>query len=290
MHTWSRSAISIPRHRKSLQAILLIFTLLLTVGCGSNKASAQETFISECGYGYAQKPSSVSLACADGGMYVDQINYTDWSNSEATATGTFYANDCEPDCASGTFVSNPVKISISDPKQDSSGKMIFSTLAIEAEKKLFNGTNNATFDIFNEPEVTEDTSAEADTSSSASTPEEKTLDLLSRLNMDSDLWQINEVDPSFAEMSHKRLGLYNEPDYVIECNLRLSGTWLFVYSNESDAYDAFGSDYFFRNSYYSAKLMFDPTTGLFVILHTSVGGTKQCIDSALQQIDYYATD
>ena len=282
--------------RRLLRTSAAVISLFLIAGCaviGNSGSSAgdQETFISECGYGYAQKPSSITLTCADGGMYVDQLEYSSWDNSSASATGIFFSNDCDPDCASGSLISNPVTIEISGTRKDANGKVIFTDLTITAENELYNGTNQATFDIGIDPEVLDENASDEENSFNASTPEEKTLDLLSRLNMDEDLWQINEAtNTSFAQREHQRLGLYNEPDYVIECNLNYSGTWLFVYSNESDAYDAFGSDYFFRNSNYSAEFMYDPDTGLIVILHTSVGGTKRCINSAYNQLDYYATD
>ena len=286
-----------PAARNALKTLAFFFTFILLAGCGiagnsaGSNSSSDETFISECGYGYAQKPSSITLTCADGGMYIDQIDYSSWDNNSASATGIFFSNDCDPDCASGSLISNPVSIEISGTKQDANGKTIFTDLTITAENELYNGTNQATFDIGIDPEVTQDDSQEENNRFSASTPEEKTLDFLSRLNSNEDLWQINEAsNTSFAEMSHKRLGLFNEPDYVIECNLNYSGTWLFIYSDEGEAYKAFGSEYFFRNSNYSAELMYDPDTNLIVILHTSVGGTKRCLDSAYEHLGYYATD
>jgi hypothetical protein len=45
------------------------------------------------------KPKAITLTCADGGLYVDQITWTSWSKTGATGTGTFYENLCEPSCA-----------------------------------------------------------------------------------------------------------------------------------------------------------------------------------------------
>ena len=281
--------------RRSIRVTAAVLSLLIVSGCGvvgnSGSSSSEETFISECGYGYAQKPSQITLTCADGGMYIDQIKYSSWDNNSASATGIFFSNDCDPDCASGSMISNPVKIEISGTRQDANGSVIFTDLAITAENELFNGTKKASFDIGIEPEVGDDSYSEEENEFSSSSPEEKTIDLMGRLNMSEDLWQINEAATSpYGKLSHRQLGLFTEPDYVIECNLNYSGTWLFIYSNESDAYEAFNSDYFFRNSNYSAELLYDPDTNLIVILHTSVGGTKRCINSAFEQITYYATD
>ncbi len=283
-------------------AILLLSTL---TGCGSNETNTSatvnetvssdpapvEAFISECGYGYSQKPSSITLTCADGGMYIEQITYSSWDNTTATAKGIFYSNTCDPDCASGVIIPNPVEISISDTRYDANNKLIFSVLTITAEDELYNGSNTETFDIGIEPEGGDDVTVQEESTSGGSSAKRKMKDLLNRLNAPKERWQINEVATSpYGVISHRQLGLFTEPDYVIECNLNYSGTWLFLYSNENDAYEAFNSDYFFRNSNYSADLMYDPKTNLIVLLHTSMGGNKTCINSALKQIDYYATD
>lgn len=248
-------------------------------------------YVSDCGYGYSQKPSSITLTCADGGMYIDKITYSSWTSESAEGSGIFSQNNCDPDCASGKFISTPVKIMISKPKSDVNGKLIFSELVMRAEKKLYTGTKSATFDIGIEPEINADTNSQDSNQNQQLDPEQATLDLIGRLNSKSELWEINEAATSSAgQFAHKQLGLYSEPDYVIECNLPLSGTWLFLYSDENAAYDAFNSDYFFRTSNYSAELMYDPSTNMLVILHTSMGGTRACLNSAYSQLDYYATD
>ena len=60
------------------------------------------------------KPKAITLTCADGGLYVDEITWTIWNKTGATGSGTFYENLCEPNCAEGDQVSAPVKITLSD--------------------------------------------------------------------------------------------------------------------------------------------------------------------------------
>jgi hypothetical protein len=116
-------------------------------------------------------------------------------------------------------------------------------------------------------------------------------DLLTRLNSNRNLWEINELSTSSTGIyAKKRLGLYAQPDFVLQCNLPYSGTWLFLYSDEDSAYAAFNSDYFFRTDAYSAKFKYDPQSKFLVMLHTSVGGTPECLDSANSQLEDYATD
>ena len=104
--------------------------------------------------------------------------------------------------------------------------------------------------------------------------------LVKRLNARQPLW-INVVSSSaFGRLSHQRLGLFQEPTSVIECNLPYSGTWLFVYKNNDQGYKAYGSNYFVRSAAYGVELLFDPKTNYTVLLHTSMGGRQQCLNSA----------
>jgi|GEM_PF-5890948 len=116
-------------------------------------------------------------------------------------------------------------------------------------------------------------------------------DLLIRLNSNRSLWEINEIATSSSGiLAKQRLGLYAQPDFVLLCDIPYSGTWLFLYSNEDSAYDAFNQDYFFRTNAYSAKFKYDPKSKFLVMLHTSLGGTPECLDSANSQLEDYATD
>ncbi len=76
------------------------------------------------------KPEAITLTCADGGLYVDKIQWESWSQNGATGTGIFFENLCEPSCAEGKQVSEEVKIKLSDltPRK---GKFYLRTLDIE---------------------------------------------------------------------------------------------------------------------------------------------------------------
>ena len=281
-------------HLKKFMIFILLSPLFLSA-CGklesSKNAQSQDIFVSECGYGYAKEPSEIILTCADAGIRLTNLTFTNWSKELAKGSGSLVTNDCNPNCAEGSDVTYPVEITLSVPKNDSNGKLIFSRLDLVSSKTLYNGKKSATFDIGYEPDNYETVPTDSAPASKDFTPEEAVADLLSRLNSDNQLWQINEMATSQAgQYQHKRLGLYSEPEYVIECNVRMSGTWLFIYTDDKSAYDAFGSDYFFRTSAYSAEITYDPVTNLIVILHTSMGGNKSCIDSAFSQLEYYGTD
>ena len=78
------------------------------------------------------KPKAITLTCADGGLYVDEIVWSTWSKTGATGTGTFFENLCEPNCAEGKFVSAPVTVELSNLTA-SKGKNYLRTLDISTE-------------------------------------------------------------------------------------------------------------------------------------------------------------
>jgi hypothetical protein len=76
------------------------------------------------------KPEAITLTCASGGLYVDQITWNSWTQNGATGTGTFSENLCEPSCSEGEQVQEKVNIRLSDltPRK---GKFYLRTLDME---------------------------------------------------------------------------------------------------------------------------------------------------------------
>ena len=60
------------------------------------------------------KPELIFLTCADGGLYVERIEWITWSKEGATGIGIFSENLCEPSCAEGQRVEAPVKLRLSN--------------------------------------------------------------------------------------------------------------------------------------------------------------------------------
>ncbi len=111
--------------------------------------------------------------------------------------------------------------------------------------------------------------------------------LVKRLNSKGKLWQTNAAaSSSLGTQSRQRLGLFQQPNAVIECNLRMSGTWLFVYKSVDQGYRAASSNYFYRTNAYDAEIMIDLKTDYVVLVHTSMGGTQQCLNSAYKVLSY----
>jgi hypothetical protein len=115
--------------------------------------------------------------------------------------------------------------------------------------------------------------------------------LIKRLNSKGKLWQLNPSSGTrLAIMSHQRLGLYQEPTAVIDCNLKWSGTWLFVYKNQKQGYEATYSNYFTRSPGYTFELVTDPKSNYVILLHTSMGGNQQCLNSVFRVLEPSGTD
>ncbi len=83
-----------------------------------------------------QKPDAITFTCADGNMFVEEIDWSRWDSKRATGTGKYSANTCDPNCAEGTIHEMPVRIGLSNLVAYK-GKQYFQTL----EKKSISGEN-----------------------------------------------------------------------------------------------------------------------------------------------------
>ena len=109
-------------------------TLLLNTVAPSGQpisTAAKDIYTWDCEYP-EHKPEAITLTCADGGLYIDQISWKTWSKSGASGTGTFYENLCEPSCAEGEQVSALVNFTLTDlsPRK---GKNYLRTLDISTQ-------------------------------------------------------------------------------------------------------------------------------------------------------------
>ncbi len=75
------------------------------------------------------KPELIFFTCADGGLYVEKIEWNTWSKEGATGRGIFSENLCEPSCAEGKRVEAPVDLRLSNLTEQE-GKYYLRTLDI----------------------------------------------------------------------------------------------------------------------------------------------------------------
>ena len=78
------------------------------------------------------KPKAITLTCASGGYYVDEITWNTWTKEGATGSGIFHENLCDPSCAEGESVSEAVKLTLTEltPRK---GKFYLRTLDIKTQ-------------------------------------------------------------------------------------------------------------------------------------------------------------
>lgn len=96
-----------------------------------------------------QRPTTMTSACADFGEQVHSIKWAVWANGKALGTGVYSKNDCDPDCADGTFHEMAVKVSLTDLTQED-GKYylnIFSFTSQSGENLPQGSITNGSWDI-----------------------------------------------------------------------------------------------------------------------------------------------
>jgi hypothetical protein len=75
------------------------------------------------------QPESITLTCADGGWIIESIVWNSWLVGGAHGSAIFRKNTCEPSCAEGEILREPVQISLSNVVQRG-GEYYFRTLDI----------------------------------------------------------------------------------------------------------------------------------------------------------------
>jgi hypothetical protein len=62
------------------------------------------------------KPRRVIVTCADANFRVRNIRWSSWTRREARGRGTALINDCDPNCAQGTFRRYPIRLRAFRPR------------------------------------------------------------------------------------------------------------------------------------------------------------------------------
>jgi hypothetical protein len=75
------------------------------------------------------RPSGITLACADDGLGIGQVNWSQWTAAGASGRGTFWDKLCVPSCASGAIASFPALVRLSDVQSSAQGPW-FKTLTV----------------------------------------------------------------------------------------------------------------------------------------------------------------
>ncbi len=111
-------------HRRRLAVAAAVSAALALAGCGGedpgaaagqSPAANSVPEVIDCSFSKpAVRPPNVIMACADLGLRVEQIDWKSWGPDRAEGDGVQHFNTCDPNCAAGNFVSEPVHIVLSD--------------------------------------------------------------------------------------------------------------------------------------------------------------------------------
>lgn len=82
--------------------VLTIVALLPFLAVAGSAASARRSYAPSCKRPRI-RPTNVVFACADHGYYATHLSWSIWHLQHATGEGLFHQNDCDPNCAGGTF-------------------------------------------------------------------------------------------------------------------------------------------------------------------------------------------
>jgi hypothetical protein len=61
------------------------------------------------------EPTTIFIGCATSADNLGSIHWTSWAMTNAIGTASHNINNCEPDCADGTFSTFPVQVTLSVP-------------------------------------------------------------------------------------------------------------------------------------------------------------------------------
>ena len=119
---------------RSSSTVLIAATLLLVPLTGALSASAASakatgTHVMTCSHTLSTKPSSYVISCADANSGWSGVKWSSWTAANAIGHGTFYQNDCTPNCAQGHFHTSPVTIVVVGRQRCPNGQMAYQEAA-----------------------------------------------------------------------------------------------------------------------------------------------------------------
>jgi hypothetical protein len=101
--------------KRSAIIAITIFASLASFSTSPALAATPPSYFNDCGYP-EYKPQSLTQFCADAGNGVTKIKWSSWTSTKASGTGSFYVNQCDPNCADGKLIWAKVKVVLSGAK------------------------------------------------------------------------------------------------------------------------------------------------------------------------------
>lgn len=86
-----------------------------------------------CGMGsmamLTYEPTRHVLSCADHNSGLRKLTWSSWNQKSAMGAGTYYWNDCEPNCAAGTNHTSKATVELKRPKVQK-GERVFTRVTV----------------------------------------------------------------------------------------------------------------------------------------------------------------
>ncbi|RLV48692.1 hypothetical protein D9V37_13250 [Nocardioides mangrovicus] len=132
----------------------LLTTLAAPAHAANPAATGTTTVISNC-VDHKVEPKRVIIACGDGGLFLGIKRYKYWSATSAVGFGAIRQNDCEPDCAEGTYSYTKARIRLyhARPSRHGTGELVF-TRAIATYTGAGGATRHKIFYLLRDPVTT----------------------------------------------------------------------------------------------------------------------------------------
>jgi hypothetical protein len=96
---------------RKLSVILMATVVAAMVPMAASAGTA--TYVTYNCKATKMQPKSILVACADANYRVNHLDWSSWGVKQAVGRGVFHFNDCDPDCAGGTFHSRAGSLTLS---------------------------------------------------------------------------------------------------------------------------------------------------------------------------------
>lgn len=77
------------------------------------------------------RPKQITTS-GDGSGYVKDLAWSNWGAAQATATGVMELNNCQPNCAQGTYTGYPATVTLAGLTPYGTGLAAYSTIVVQA--------------------------------------------------------------------------------------------------------------------------------------------------------------
>jgi hypothetical protein len=86
------------------------------VGASASVRTSASVVIQPCAGKPVVRPTTFTISCGDANSYLTKLKWSSWGGTTAKATGIYTANNCDPYCAAGKFISSKATVTLTKPK------------------------------------------------------------------------------------------------------------------------------------------------------------------------------